>query len=96
VRFAVLAQLKRHLGGGRRLAELEQAGTGGCEVVEANALELLQERRVLGAERKEGAAVAGVGAAVEMVLAEPSYAERARALADELRAEPPVDEAVPC
>ncbi len=34
-------------------------------------------------------------AALERVLAEPSYAERARALADELRAEPPVDEAVP-
>ena len=34
-------------------------------------------------------------AALETVLAEPSYAERAQALADELRAEPPVDEAVP-
>jgi UDP:flavonoid glycosyltransferase YjiC (YdhE family) len=34
-------------------------------------------------------------AALETLLAEPLYAERARALADELRAEPPVDEAVP-
>ena len=33
--------------------------------------------------------------AVETVLAEPSYGERARSLADELRAEPPVEEAVP-
>jgi len=33
--------------------------------------------------------------AIESVLSEPSYGERARALADELRAEPPVDEAVP-
>jgi len=34
-------------------------------------------------------------AALETVLTDPSYAERAGALADELRAEPPVDEAVP-
>jgi UDP:flavonoid glycosyltransferase YjiC (YdhE family) len=33
--------------------------------------------------------------AVETVLAEASYRDRARSLADELRAEPPVDEAVP-
>jgi UDP:flavonoid glycosyltransferase YjiC (YdhE family) len=33
--------------------------------------------------------------ALRAVLGEPSYGERARALADELRAEPPVDEAVP-
>jgi UDP:flavonoid glycosyltransferase YjiC (YdhE family) len=34
-------------------------------------------------------------AAIEAVLAEPSYRERAGALADELRAEPPADAAVP-
>jgi UDP:flavonoid glycosyltransferase YjiC (YdhE family) len=33
--------------------------------------------------------------AVRSILDEPSYGQRARALADELRAEPPVDEAVP-
>jgi MGT family glycosyltransferase len=33
--------------------------------------------------------------ALEAVLADPSYRERSRALADELRAEPPVGEAVP-
>ena len=33
--------------------------------------------------------------AVRSVLSEPSYGERARALADELRAQPPVDDAVP-
>jgi UDP:flavonoid glycosyltransferase YjiC (YdhE family) len=33
--------------------------------------------------------------AIEAVLAEPSYGERARALATELRAEPPVDATVP-
>jgi UDP:flavonoid glycosyltransferase YjiC (YdhE family) len=33
--------------------------------------------------------------ALRAVLEEPSYGERARALAEELRAEPPVDEAVP-
>jgi UDP:flavonoid glycosyltransferase YjiC (YdhE family) len=33
--------------------------------------------------------------AIESVLSEPSYGERARALADELRAQPRVDEAVP-
>jgi UDP:flavonoid glycosyltransferase YjiC (YdhE family) len=32
--------------------------------------------------------------AIESVLGQPSYGERARALADELRAEPPVDQAV--
>jgi UDP:flavonoid glycosyltransferase YjiC (YdhE family) len=32
--------------------------------------------------------------AIESVLGEPSYGERARALADELRAEPPVDQAL--
>jgi UDP:flavonoid glycosyltransferase YjiC (YdhE family) len=34
-------------------------------------------------------------AALRAVLGDPSYGERARALAGELRAEPPVDEAVP-
>ena len=33
--------------------------------------------------------------ALRAVLGEPSYRQRARALAEELRAEPPVDEAVP-
>jgi UDP:flavonoid glycosyltransferase YjiC (YdhE family) len=33
--------------------------------------------------------------AIETVLADPSYRERARALAEELRAQPPVDDAVP-
>ena len=33
--------------------------------------------------------------AIQTVLSEPSYGERARALADELRAEPRVDDAVP-
>jgi UDP:flavonoid glycosyltransferase YjiC (YdhE family) len=33
--------------------------------------------------------------AIETVLAEPSYGERARAIAGELAGEPPVDEAVP-
>jgi len=41
-----------------------------------------------------GAIAAGVREAVQTVLAEPSYRERAGALADELRAEPAVDEAV--
>ena len=40
------------------------------------------------------ATIAPLRAAVETVLSEPSYRERADALADELRAEPPVDEAV--
>ncbi len=40
------------------------------------------------------AAVAPLRDAVKTVLAEPSFSERAGALADELRAEPPVDEAV--
>jgi len=35
------------------------------------------------------------GEAIETVLAEPSYGERARVLAAELAGEPPVDEAVP-
>jgi UDP:flavonoid glycosyltransferase YjiC (YdhE family) len=33
--------------------------------------------------------------AIETVLAEPSYGERARAIADEVRSEPSVDEAIP-
>lgn len=33
--------------------------------------------------------------AIETVLEDPAYGERARAIADEVRAEPPVDEAVP-
>ncbi|HEX6653856.1 MAG TPA: glycosyltransferase [Thermoleophilaceae bacterium] len=40
------------------------------------------------------ATIAPVRAAIETVLSEPSYDERADALAAELRAEPPVDEAV--
>jgi UDP:flavonoid glycosyltransferase YjiC (YdhE family) len=40
------------------------------------------------------ATVAALRAAIEEVLAERTYRERAEALADELRAEPPVDEAV--
>ena len=67
VRLALLAELKRHLGGRRALAELEQARARGGEIVEADAVELPQERGVLGAEREERAAVAGVGAAVELV-----------------------------
>jgi UDP:flavonoid glycosyltransferase YjiC (YdhE family) len=39
--------------------------------------------------------VAPLREAIRSVLDEPSYRQRARALADELRAEPPVDEAVP-
>jgi UDP:flavonoid glycosyltransferase YjiC (YdhE family) len=41
------------------------------------------------------ATVAPLRAATEAVLADPSYRDRAAALADELRAEPAVDEAVP-
>jgi UDP:flavonoid glycosyltransferase YjiC (YdhE family) len=41
-----------------------------------------------------GATAAALRDAVGRVLEEPSYGERARALADELRAEPPVDAAV--
>ena len=40
------------------------------------------------------ATVAPLRDAVERVLAEPGYGERARAIAEELRGEPPVDEAV--
>ncbi len=47
-------------------------------------------------DREDVGATAGpLRDAIESVLSEPSYGERARALADELRAEPPVDEAVP-
>jgi UDP:flavonoid glycosyltransferase YjiC (YdhE family) len=42
-----------------------------------------------------GATTARLRDAIEAVLADPSYRERAGALADELRAEPPVDEAAP-
>ena len=42
-----------------------------------------------------GATTAPLRNAIETVLADPSYGERARAIADELRAEPPVDEAIP-
>ncbi|MET0615364.1 MAG: glycosyltransferase [Thermoleophilaceae bacterium] len=41
------------------------------------------------------ATIAPLRAAIEQVLSEPSYRERAEALAAELRAEPPVDDAVP-
>jgi UDP:flavonoid glycosyltransferase YjiC (YdhE family) len=41
------------------------------------------------------ATVAPLREALERVLAEPDFGERARALADELRGEPAVDEAVP-
>jgi UDP:flavonoid glycosyltransferase YjiC (YdhE family) len=41
------------------------------------------------------ATVAPLRGAIETVLADPSYRERARALADELRAQPPADDAVP-
>ena len=41
------------------------------------------------------ATIAPLRAAIQTVLSEPSYRERARMLADELRGEPPVDEAVP-
>jgi UDP:flavonoid glycosyltransferase YjiC (YdhE family) len=48
------------------------------------------------ADREDVGGTAGpLRDAIESVLSEPSYGERARALADELRAEPPVDEAVP-
>jgi UDP:flavonoid glycosyltransferase YjiC (YdhE family) len=40
------------------------------------------------------ATIPALRTAIERVLAEPSYRERAQVLADELRAEPPVDEAV--
>jgi UDP:flavonoid glycosyltransferase YjiC (YdhE family) len=47
-------------------------------------------------ERENPAATsAPLRAAIDAVLAEPSYRERAEALADELRAEPPADWAVP-
>jgi UDP:flavonoid glycosyltransferase YjiC (YdhE family) len=42
-----------------------------------------------------GATTAPLRAAIEAVLADPSYRQRAAALADELRGEPPVDDAVP-
>jgi UDP:flavonoid glycosyltransferase YjiC (YdhE family) len=42
-----------------------------------------------------GATVGALRDALGAVLAEPSYRERARALAAELAGEPPVDEAVP-
>jgi MGT family glycosyltransferase len=41
------------------------------------------------------ATIAPLRGAVETVLSEPSYRERAEALADELRAEPPVDDVLP-
>jgi MGT family glycosyltransferase len=41
------------------------------------------------------ATIATLRAAIESVLADRSYGERARALADEVSAEPPVDEAIP-
>jgi UDP:flavonoid glycosyltransferase YjiC (YdhE family) len=41
------------------------------------------------------AATAPLREAIETVLRDPSYGERARALAEELRAQPPVDDAVP-
>ena len=41
------------------------------------------------------ATIAQLREAIQRVLAEPAYTERARSLADELRGEPPVDEAVP-
>jgi UDP:flavonoid glycosyltransferase YjiC (YdhE family) len=40
------------------------------------------------------ATVAPLRRAIETLLADPSYGERARALANELRAEPSVDDAV--
>jgi UDP:flavonoid glycosyltransferase YjiC (YdhE family) len=40
------------------------------------------------------ATVAPLRAAIHSVLSEPSYGRRARSLADELRAEAPVDDAV--
>jgi MGT family glycosyltransferase len=47
------------------------------------------------AREDPSATIAPLRAAIESVLADPSYRERAGALADELRAEPSVDEAVP-
>jgi UDP:flavonoid glycosyltransferase YjiC (YdhE family) len=47
------------------------------------------------AREEPSATIAPLRAAIESVLADPSYRERAAALADELRAEPSVDEAVP-
>jgi len=41
------------------------------------------------------AAIEPLGEAIQTVLAEPSYGERARQIADEVRAEPPADDAVP-
>ena len=41
------------------------------------------------------ATIAPLRSAIETVLAEPSYGERARAISDELRGEPRVDGAVP-
>ena len=41
------------------------------------------------------ATVAPLREAIDAVLGDPSYGERARALAEELRAQPPVDDAVP-
>ena len=52
----------------------------------------LRRAHARGPGRDDGAAPRR---AIETVLADPSYGERARAIADELRAEPPVDEAIP-
>src|SRR5688500_11466157 len=67
VRLAVLADLKRHLGRGRRVAGPERARAGRREVVQADPVQLLQEGGVLLAEREQRAAVAGIRARVELV-----------------------------
>jgi UDP:flavonoid glycosyltransferase YjiC (YdhE family) len=47
-------------------------------------------------DREDPAATTGpLRDAIAAVLGDRSYGERARALADELRAQPPVDDAVP-
>jgi hypothetical protein len=67
VRLAVLSDLNRHLGGRRRLAQAQRARAGEGQVVEPQAVELLEERRVLLAEREQHAAIARIGARLELL-----------------------------
>ena len=66
VRLAVLAELERHLGGRRRLSGAQRARARDCQVVEPEALELLEQRRVLLAEREQHAPVARVDSRGEL------------------------------
>ena len=67
VRLAVLAELDRELRGRRRLAVPERAGACRGEVVEPEALELLDQRGAVLAERQQHAAVRGVDAGLELL-----------------------------